>query len=137
MVETALQSAIFAGVCVAVSVIGAIVDATRLGGKRVSAIVGIGYVPLFLILSASGSVFPAYLGIVPLFAATVYALVTFGVSAVLVAALFVPLVLAVAMLSTFGIHSFASILVPVLFLYSAASFFVVDVLPQSLRYAFF
>lgn len=136
-VTTTTETAVFVGISVVLSVIGAIVDIRNFSGAKTAAIVTVGYASLFLLLTKTTSVAPIFLGIVPLFALSAYSVAAFAGGVLLSWTLFIPLLLGAAMLTVFGVHHFASVIVPIFILYGIASAFVLDRLSESFRYAFF
>lgn len=136
-VETTAQTAVFAGISVLLSVVGAVVDIRNFRGSKTAVIVAAGYASLFLLLTKTTSVAPIFVGIVPLFALSVFAIAAFAGGVLLSWTLFLPLVLGAAMLSVFGVHQFGAVIVPIFLLYGVASIFVLDRLSAWFRYAFF
>lgn len=136
-VTTTTETAVFVGISVFLSIIGAVVDIRNFNGAKTSVIIAVGYASLFLLLTKTTSVAPIFLGIVPLFALSAYSVATFAVGALLSWILFIPLLLGAAMLVVFGVHQFAFVIVPIFLLYGIASAFVLDKLSVWFRYAFF
>ncbi len=136
-VRSTTETAVFVGISVLLSVIGAVVDIRNFRGAKTAVIVTAGYASLFLLLSKTTSVAPIFLGIVPLFALSTFSVVAFAGGALLSWTLFIPLLLGAAMLAVFGVHQFAAVIVPIFLLYGVAAAFVLDRLSAWFRYAFF